>query len=413
MEQFPSLEALSTESVAGAGEFEVLARGHGMRSALSDRLALLYIEARALGFAGALGMVLISLLFAGNALAQDTTAPATHDRTSSLSWIRMPGAESCIPTQELARAVEARLARAVFVSASQGDVSIEGRIDRKGAANHWHATIILRDSKGATIGTRDLDRVDASCSAINEQLALVIAVMIDPDAALSHPTPPPASTTTTPAPSPPPAPTPTTTTPNPPPPEKQAPIENTSETKSPSKKADPWFFEASAATFGEVGMTPNPGFGLGVSSLLEAPHVPIALDGSAAIFFDSTADAPGGAATSFTLGLFSGGLCPLRFRKDRVHVFGCLISQLGLLRSESQGYAVSTGNKLGVLYNIGLEARASLRIAGPFALRGGLSWVVPLIRSPYDYDRGTQSVELFQVAPVALTGDLGIGFEFP
>jgi hypothetical protein len=362
-------------------------------------------------------MVLISLLFARNAQAQDA---ATHDRTSSLSWIRMPGAESCIPTQELARAVELRLARTVFVSASQADVSIEGRIDRKGAANHWHATIILRDSTGATIGTRDLDRVDASCSGMNEQLALVIAVMIDPDAALSHPAPPPPIPTTTPTqnPNPPPTPTATTTPQNSPPTEKQNPPAETkapaTESKSPTKKADPWFFEASAAAFGEVGMTPNPGFGLGVSSLIEAPHVPIALDGAAVIFFDSTANADGAtASTSFTLAYLSGGLCPLRFRDDRLHLFGCLISQLGLLRAQSSGSATETGDKLGVLYNIGLEGRASLRIAGPFALRAGISAVVPLIRFPYDDDRAGQSVQLFQVAPVALTGDLGIGFEFP
>ncbi len=372
---------------------------------------LLYIVVSRLANLVCAGMVLISLFFAGNARAQDAGASPAHDRTSSLSWIRMPGAESCVPTQELARDVELRLARTVFVSASQADVSIEGRIDRKGAPNHWHATIILRDSKGATVGTRELDRVDASCSGMNEQLALVIAVMIDPDAALAHHTSP------TPTPNPPP--TATTPLPPPPPPIEQKnptppPIETTTpEPKHPQKKAEPWFFEASAAAFGEVGMTPNPGFGLGVSTLLEAPHIPIALDGAAAIFFDSTANASGGASTSFTLGYLSGGLCPLRFRNDRVHVFGCLISQLGLLRAESQGFATQTGDKLAFLYNIGLEARASLRIAGPFALRAGVSSVVPLIRFPFDYERGNQRVQIYQVSPLAVTGDLGIGFEFP
>ena len=204
-----------------------------------------------------------------------TGPPPTHDRTSSLSWIRMPGAESCVPTQELARDVEVRLARTVFVSASQADVSIEGRIDRKGNATHWHATIILRDSKGATIGTRELDRVDASCSGMNEQLALVIAVMIDPDAALAHhptptptadqnPTPPPPTTTSTPPPPP-------IEKQNPPPPPETKPTEARPQGtppsgKSPSKRAEPWFFEGSAAAFGEIGMTPNPGVGLGVST---------------------------------------------------------------------------------------------------------------------------------------------------
>ena len=90
-----------------------------------------------------------------------------------------------------------------------------------------------------------------------------------------------------------------------------------------------------------------------------------------------------------------------------------MISQLGLLRAQSEGFATQTGDKLAFLYNIGLEARASLRIAGPFALRAGVSWVVPLIRFPFDYDRAGTSAQIFQVAPIALVGDLGIGFEFP
>jgi len=164
-------------------------------------------------------------------------------------------------------------------------------------------------------------------------------------------------------------------------------------------------------------MTPNPGFGLGVATLLEAPHIPIALDGAAAIFFDNTATATGAdgkiATTTFTLAYLSGGLCPLRVRTDRFHAFGCLISQLGFLRARNEGYATQVDDKLAVLYNFGLEGRASLRIAGPFALRAGVSWVVPLIRFPFDYDRGGSSTPLFQVAPVALSGDLGLGFEFP
>ncbi|MEO8874795.1 MAG: hypothetical protein ABI461_04335, partial [Polyangiaceae bacterium] len=284
---------------------------------------------------------------------------------------------------------------------------------------------ILRDAKGATLGTRELDRTDPSCDGMREQLALVIAVMIDPDAALAPkavPPPTPPVSTTAPAPTP----TPTTnrssnpprvqtatgTTPPPPPP----PIESSPPSRKATKSADPWFFEASAAAFGAAGMTPNPVLGVGVSTLIEAPKIPISLDGAAVFFFDSTATASSDgkpAATNFTLGYLSGGLCPLRYRGDRVHVFGCLISQLGLLRARSEGFATGGDDKLGVLYNIGIEGRASVRIAGPFALRVGVSTVVPIIRSPFIYDRGDgSSATLFQVSPLAVTGDLGLGFEF-
>ena len=66
------------------------------------------------------------LLFASSPAAAQT------GRTSSLSWLRMPGADACIATQALARSVEERLGRHVFVSASAADVSVEGRIEKRG-----------------------------------------------------------------------------------------------------------------------------------------------------------------------------------------------------------------------------------------------------------------------------------------
>src|SRR5258708_255178 len=57
----------------------------------------------------------------------DARASEEKGRTSSLSWLRMPGSDSCIATQALARSVEERLGRRVFVSAAEADVSVEGR----------------------------------------------------------------------------------------------------------------------------------------------------------------------------------------------------------------------------------------------------------------------------------------------
>src|SRR5207249_5003 len=109
----------------------------------------------------------------------------------------------------LARSVEERLGRHVFVSAAEADVSVEGRIEKRAAhaTSAWHAVITIRDSKGALLGTRELDRTDPSCASMNEPLALVIAVMIDPEAKLSStPTPIPPAPAPAPAPVPVPAP---------------------------------------------------------------------------------------------------------------------------------------------------------------------------------------------------------------
>ncbi|MBX3210375.1 MAG: hypothetical protein KF764_35410, partial [Labilithrix sp.] len=124
-------------------------------------------------------------LFAALLLASADTR-AADAKTSSLSWLRMPGADACVATQPLARAVEERLGRSVFVSAAEADLSVEGHVEKRtrGASSGWHAVITVRDASGATLGTRELDRADASCDAMTEPLALVIAVMIDPDAAM-------------------------------------------------------------------------------------------------------------------------------------------------------------------------------------------------------------------------------------
>src|SRR5689334_12323457 len=100
-----------------------------------------------------------SLLFSlGVAFALAAAAAARADepgkRTSSLSWVRLEGAESCIATQALAQAVETRLKRKVFVSASGADVSVEGHIARESSPPRWRAVFTVRDAEGTLLGTR-------------------------------------------------------------------------------------------------------------------------------------------------------------------------------------------------------------------------------------------------------------------
>ena len=72
----------------------------------------------------------------------------------------------------------------MFVSAAQADVSVEGHIEPKSGGPGFHAVITLRDAKGTLLGTRELSRDEKSCAEVRETIALVIAVMIDPDAML-------------------------------------------------------------------------------------------------------------------------------------------------------------------------------------------------------------------------------------
>ena len=172
-------------------------------------------------------------------------------RTSSLSWVRLPGAEACVATQALARAVEERLGREVFVSAAQADVSVEGRIEPKRGG--WHAVLTLRDAKGALLGTREIDRPEPSCDAMTQPLALVIAVMIDPDAAMGKREPPKKE--------------------EPPPKVETKIVVQREEVLVPVPPPPPppplLRFEGSAALAGSVGLLPNPGVGLAAVGMIE------------------------------------------------------------------------------------------------------------------------------------------------
>ncbi len=105
-------------------------------------------------------------------------------RTSSLSWVRLPGAESCISTQKLASAVEKRIGRRAFVSASQADISLEGRVERLDGTL-WRATLVMSDPRGRNLGGRVLKAEGEDCAVLEPSLILVVAIAIDPGAALS------------------------------------------------------------------------------------------------------------------------------------------------------------------------------------------------------------------------------------
>ncbi len=368
------------------------------------------LRARARATLAITGLALVALAWRG-ASAEPETARAAGiageakkgPRSSSLSWVRLPGAEGCVATQALARAVEDRLGRSVFVSAAQADVSVEGRVEpvRSGG---YRAVLTLRDASGALLGTREIARAEPSCEAMSEPLALVIAVMIDPDAALG-PKPaseavdagapqdaaPPVDDAAPPPPPPPPAPPPA---PRPPP-------------------TTPWTFEGSAAIVGSVGMLPRPGIGVGGNALLTPPKFPT-LEGFGAIFFDNTASAENGAYTTFNLGYVGSGLCPFALLGQVARFFGCVESHLGVVRNRQTGFVSGPSDDFRVLVDSALEARVTLRLFGPFAFRAGVAGAVPWLRYEYRYARADgSSARTFRMAPVVGIADVGLGLVVP
>jgi hypothetical protein len=320
-------------------------------------------------------------------------------RTSSLSWIRLPGAEPCVSAQDLARDVETRLGHPVFVSPSQADVSVEGHIERAAGARGWHAVLVLRDADGVSLGTRELRRDDPSCDAMRAPLALIIVVMIDPDAALSSSAQPAAA-----PPPPPPLPAPPVVV------EKPVPV-FVPVTVPPPPRPPSWHLDVGTSLIGGVGLLPGPSVGLAGGGVLVPPPGFLGFEVYGALWLDQTLAAGTAGSATLWLGYVGGGLCPLLLRYHRLDASGCASAQLGYLAAYGPS---STPNQSQIHVAGALEARGTLRLAGPFTARAGALVLVPVIRDSFFYEEaGGGHAPLFQMAPVAATLDLGVGVAFP
>ena len=110
----------------------------------------------------------------------------------SESWgLKWKAPRECIEPAQLARAVEAQLGGSVFGAGAKH--RIDGELVRSPQSPKWRAKFIAVDAEGSILGSRELTSDDASCHGLDEKLAMVVAVMIDPkrQAPESAPPPPP------------------------------------------------------------------------------------------------------------------------------------------------------------------------------------------------------------------------------
>ncbi len=350
----------------------------------------------------------LAIALVGAAIVLGPAVARAESRTSSLSWVRMPGADSCVATQDLARDVETRLGRAVFVSAAQADVSVEGHIEPNRGGPGFHAVVSLRDAKGALLGTRELTK-NAACDEMRAPLALVIAVMIDPDAALKPKQDPP--------PLPPPEPTvivkektvfvevpakpletPRPETPTPPP--------------APKPAKPTWETEIDLSFASSVGLLPGAGPGVGLSAIILPPRGP-AFSIDSTYFFGTDASADRGAKGTFTAGLGALGVCPLALRRDAFSFFACAALGLGSEDVKTAGFDTQLGTQSRIILVPSLDLRGSVRIVGALRASLSLSALFPVMRDSFVYERADGSqARLFQASPIAGKAAAGLGATF-
>jgi hypothetical protein len=317
-----------------------------------SRLARLY---------GALAAALAALS-AASAGAEPPPAATAHQ-----SYSRTPNAASCMRPEELARAVETRLGRRVFVPAAEAhlQISIRARRERKA----FLIDVTLSDREQRVIGKRRLTTRATHCSALDDSLALVIALAVDVAAPLAATAPEPVPPSPVPPPPPPPPPAPLDT-----------PLRVPSETPAPRA---PLRWLAGIGPVLAVGALPDPGPGLQLRFELHVPRLwPIIFAASA--FLGQTEGSERGAR--FDLQTVQLGVCPWQPQFGAIDAAICVEQLLGRFGADSFGFDQQQPSTRW-LPALGPSVQGRYWLSsGLFVMLSAALWVPPIQRRYYFTD---------------------------
>lgn len=351
--------------------------------------------------AARLGLVAAALAASALVAAARPARASSGEQTASLSWVRLAGAEACVGARALAQAVEARLGRAALVSAARAELTVEGRIE-PGGTGGWRAVIAVADAGGAVLGTREIATASPRCSAIDDELALAIALMIDPSAKLSPGAPPPLA-----APAPPPAPSPA-----PSPPAPQVIVQRVLVPVPPPAPPPPapWRVEVGAGPLFGLGLLPSPGIAAALRARLTPPRF-WSFEVGGAIWLPNEATT-GASSTRFSWGEGFVSACPVSLGGE-TRLSACAGVRLGALQVGGLGFGVDRADER-LTAGGALDVRLTRQLAGPLTVGGGLGLIVPIVRDTFYYiDAQGRDREVFQMAPLAGAADVLLGVDFP
>jgi hypothetical protein len=319
-------------------------------------------------------VLLIAFAWASSQAIAD--APAPH----VLRWTRAPGAEACTDSHALRARVAARLGRDVFIDDDQQAISIEGHV--RPSERGWQVAISVRGPDAELIGQRELEEPSADCRELDDALALMIALIVDPDAAMRAPAPP----------------QPKAEPPPPPPPSLRPPI------RAPSPPSEPWRFTAAASFVVGASLLPGANAGAALHAAIDAPSLPPIVVRGSLWPSDQQRNGERGAQ----LWLVTGGLsiCP------RVWRFAlCGGVELGRMAGDGFGFDRSQHSASFVSY-VTLEPNLVVPITPRIDLLASIGAWFPLVRPRFVFEQNGQDIELYQPSLVALVTHLGLRLHF-
>jgi hypothetical protein len=302
-------------------------------------------------------------------------AAHADDARHVLRWTRAPGADACIDASALMAAVDARLGRSVFTQ-QEPAIVIEAHV--RPIERGWNVAISVRAPDGTMTGQRELEEPASDCRALDDALVLVLALIVDPDAAMREPKPP------TPPPPPPPNPP---LPPSPPPP-----------------RAEPWHFDATASLIAGGLLVPGPNIGGALRVLVDPPRLPpFAVRGT---FWREAEkrDDPRGVRVR----LLSGGIsvCPAVWRLAL-----CGGIEVGRMAGTGFGFDRSQESVAIVTYAT-IEPQLVVPLSSRFALVGAIGAWIPLVRPRFVFEQAGEAMLLYQPPPVAILGHAGVAVRF-
>jgi hypothetical protein len=332
------------------------------------------------------------LLVAPNALAEGAEAT----KPSSLSWVELPGAESCGGALAVARLVEERLGRHALVAPSQAGLSLEGRVEHAGVVPYWHAVLVVRDADGVILGSRDIVSEASACDELRESVAIAVALMIDPNATI-RPAPPRVSLPVS----------------EPAPPQAASNMSCTAADSNPQASGR-WRVEADSGPELAYGFLPSPSLGVAAGITVVSAGFWHARAYAAALS-PQTRSVGGGASARLTVAYGGLLLCPATFEDThRRSLDLCGGAQVGSLGATGGGFSENSGADTAPFVDLVGAVSLVVPIAGPLAVRLGATGGIAAIRNRVAYDDTTGTRQVAYVAPlVNAMADVGVSMRLP
>ena len=313
---------------------------------------------------------MVGLALACSTFAWSGLAPAQNTRSFDLVWDAPP---ECPSAQE----VERDIARLIGESSHERTVRASAVVSS--TDDGWRVRVRMETS--GEISERSITA--PTCRALEKAVALVVAITIEPRAAVSETPAPPA--------------------PSPPPPPNDVPKPPPIVVREPAPSRLKWF--AAMGTSTEIGLFPRLGVGGELDIGLRLPMFSAEISG--ALFAPQSTTLTGSAGGHFNLASMGVRACG-RVLGGQVEVFGCADTVVN--RLAGRGFGVTTPSSAStMLATFGLGPRVDVRLSPTLFLLVDIGATYTPGRASFVLDNVGR---VYTATHVGMNGRLGFGAQF-